>query len=89
MLTRTHFTQEPAENDRSWRGGLYQFKRDDPNDEMVYYCNGDEAKVRKLVNLILNKTDDQKLLELIYEYGEARVDAARGDWYEDQAGDSL
>jgi len=89
-LKRTIFvTGKPENDDARYRGGLYEFKRDDPEDDMVYYCNGDEAQVRKLVNAILDKVNDPEILKLIYEYGEARIDAARGDWYENDAGTSL
>lgn len=83
-MRRTIFTKEPAEDARSHRGGLYQFKR--PGDDMSYYCNGDTAKVRKLQNQILDAVEElpnqEALIKLIGEYGDARVDEARGDWCE-------
>jgi len=85
VLSRVIFTQEPHSKDRGHRGGLYQFKRADPKDNMVYYCNGDTARVYKAVNAILDITDDPKLLELIYEYGQAIREDTMGDVWEDQA----
>ena len=87
MLHRTIFVEEPQ--DKRHRGGLYKFKRDDPNDNMVYYCNGDMAEVYKLANAILDKIDDPEILELIYEYGEALTDNSQGDWYDYEAGEAI
>ena len=86
-LSRTHFISEPV--DKRYRGGLYEFKRDNPSDNMTYYCNGDRAEVRKIVNAILDRVTDQGLLNLIYKYGEAITEEVRGDWYENAAEESL
>ena len=90
-MLRTIFTEEPNKNDRGYRGGLYQFTRKEY--EGIYYCNGDEAKVLKLQNRILDLVDGlpnkEKLTSVIEEYGEAIVDRVRGDMYENEAGESL
>lgn len=91
-MQRTIFTMEPAKNERSHRGGLYEFKI--PGDElMVYCCNGDEAEVKKLQNQILDAVEGlpnkEACIKIIEEYGDARVDEARGDWYESICGESL
>jgi len=54
-MKRTLFIEE--ENNQV----LYQFKRDDPNDETVYYTNQQGRKVRLLENSILQYID---ILEL-------------------------
>jgi len=82
-LSRTIFISNPE--DTRYRGGLYQFKRDNPNDDTVYYCNGETARVRALVNKILDGITDPEILELIAQYGGALVDEARGDWNEEES----
>jgi len=97
-LERTNFHSIPT--DTGYRGGLYGFVRDDSGDGVIYVCNGDEAKVRMLSNEILSAletvevmlvatTIKDKIAKLVYAYGEAKVDVARGDWYESETGASL
>lgn len=91
MLTRTYFMHDPdspLDGNTRYRGGLYRYKSD-PNEGITFYCNGDSAKVKRIANSILDKVQDPDVLRLIYEYSEARVDEARGDWYENEAGESL
>ena len=88
-LHKTLFVEPNGPEDTRYRGGLWRFKRDDPDDDMEYVCNGDVAKVRILANQIIEKIDDLEVLKLIYDYAEAQVDNARGDWSEDEAGASL
>jgi len=87
MLRKTIFISEPT--DTRYRGGLYTFRRDDPEDDILYCCNGDEATIRKIENKILEATSDETLLKLIYEYGEALLEDARGDYAENSAGEGI
>ena len=74
-LNRTYFISEPTE-----KGELYEFKID--GCDLQFYCNAFSANVRKIINKILDRVQDEELLNLIYEYGEARVEETRESMYD-------
>jgi len=73
-ISRTYFISEPKE-----KGELYEFTID--NCDIPFYCDSYSAKTRKLANKILDTTQDEYLLSLIYQYGEARGEEIRESQY--------
>jgi hypothetical protein len=90
-MRRIIFTYEPDNSKKiGHQRELYQFKLD--GCDTPFYCAEERAEVHKLRNQILDVVEAlpitqvlrDAITKLIEDYGDARVDDAREDWWENE-----